>query len=635
MTEDDEIDILGDLSVDSSVSQSENFDISAALGSQNSDLLTCDYTTPLFLDNSGTHALWFSNGNSYFSSELQTEHLANAQQEKVNSSKEIPSTSSGNIVSDSSGWTIKEKGLLCNGVQIFGKNNVCLAKFIGSKSADEVNFYLKHFYEDHLKSMSSDSLNSDTKIVSDCETPASIEEAMVSVSTAKPTVPETSKRLTKNAGRKGSKNDKKGFFFKQTQNLLKINRHFNMKNIRNKRGKFNVINKIRPPENPSSLPLTPTKSMQLQGEEVVKIKKLNPEDADFDVDVDIDIESLSEDESLQTNGSLNKQILTPVPTPSLHISTNDNSCKRNSLTLSRQIKRKFLNNGEGGKTLAHGADGEVIHTTIVDESSAKKATPTGPKKPPIQLIYCRPFNEQFPQPFNVLIHVSALILMDLHAHTCYTEVMGLVGGSWNEKTGQLTVTAYQPCRNTSDSATHCDMCPVTQAKAAENIHAEGLEVVGWFHSHPTFSPEPSQQDIETQVSLQSWLGGRDRPCLGIILTPYDTLGGPSAPSNIRCLIAHKKENTENQFVPYKFKTRIFAEGLHVKEFLDKARKVVEYVRRTNSNNVFLKDYFLDRSLKHQEKFLSSVKMNLIKCESINKMTCDAITNGLLNIVGNY
>ena len=44
---------------------------------------------------------------------------------------------------------------------------------------------------------------------------------------------------------------------------------------------------------------------------------------------------------------------------------------------------------------------------------------------------------------------------------------------------------------------------VSQAIAQEKIEALDMQVVGWYHSHPTFSPTPSQRDIETQSYYQN------------------------------------------------------------------------------------------------------------------------------------
>lgn len=46
------------------------------------------------------------------------------------------------------------------------------------------------------------------------------------------------------------------------------------------------------------------------------------------------------------------------------------------------------------------------------------------------------------------------------------------------------------------------MDPVSQTQASEDLAHQGLAVVGWYHSHPTFAPIPSVRDIETQAKFQ-------------------------------------------------------------------------------------------------------------------------------------
>jgi proteasome lid subunit RPN8/RPN11 len=46
------------------------------------------------------------------------------------------------------------------------------------------------------------------------------------------------------------------------------------------------------------------------------------------------------------------------------------------------------------------------------------------------------------------------------------------------------------------------MDPVSEMDAREVFEKKGLQVVGWYHSHPTFEPEPSIRDIENQASYQ-------------------------------------------------------------------------------------------------------------------------------------
>lgn len=182
-----------------------------------------------------------------------------------------------------------------------------------------------------------------------------------------------------------------------------------------------------------------------------------------------------------------------------------------------------------------------------------------------------------------------------------SEVMGLVGGYWNPLNRNLTIVQYEPCKNIASSSTHCDMCPITQARATENLHSKGLAVLGWFHSHPTFAPEPSHQDMETQLSVQQWIGS-DKPCIGVILSPFSAHGALIA-SPFRCMIVDKKENFEDQFVPYKLKVEL-SNCIDLDEFLVAAWKVFNSDVVGEENMVdFTKRYFQDNSISHLDKVI--------------------------------
>lgn len=114
-------------------------------------------------------------------------------------------------ITDESGWTEKEKDLLNRGIEIFGKSNVRLAQFIGSKNASEVKYYLKNFYCEYIQTQKNIQNEVDLEkllegtpsssitysdIINDAEIPASIEEVIAAVTTAKPTI-QTSKKKDK------------------------------------------------------------------------------------------------------------------------------------------------------------------------------------------------------------------------------------------------------------------------------------------------------------------------------------------------------------------------------------------------------------------------------------------------------
>ncbi|ESO88281.1 hypothetical protein LOTGIDRAFT_126355 [Lottia gigantea] len=140
---------------------------------------------------------------------------------------------------------------------------------------------------------------------------------------------------------------------------------------------------------------------------------------------------------------------------------------------------------------------------------------------PFKLIPCQKFTEDKKAPFNVEVNNSPLIVMDVHAHISKTEVIGMLGGRYDTDCGKLEILVAVPCTSLS-TGMQCEMDPVSQTQASEEISNKGLKVVGWYHSHPTFSPNPSIRDIETQIKFQDWfskLGGNH--FVGIIVSPYN------------------------------------------------------------------------------------------------------------------
>ncbi|KAJ2800660.1 hypothetical protein H4R20_003977 [Coemansia guatemalensis] len=162
---------------------------------------------------------------------------------------------------------------------------------------------------------------------------------------------------------------------------------------------------------------------------------------------------------------------------------------------------------------------------------------------PHQMVRCTPFaapplsNIVGSQPFKLVVHTNAQLAMDFHAHLMLSEVIGLLGGSWDAKTRVLTVSRAFPCTalETSDAHTNVEMDPGSELVVRSQIIDAGLRVVGWYHSHPTFRPDPSIIDIENQTSYQALFRdseSSEEPFVGAIVSPYDPeLPGPASALN--------------------------------------------------------------------------------------------------------
>lgn len=145
-------------------------------------------------------------------------------------------------------------------------------------------------------------------------------------------------------------------------------------------------------------------------------------------------------------------------------------------------------------------------------------------------------------PFQVRVHPDATFICDLHSHLATCEIIGFLGGRWNEATKTLDIQAAFPCRSLmidgDDGSTDVEMDPGSEIELREIIQNAQLEVVGWYHSHPAFAPDPSVRDIENQGNYQNLFARRTRvansnvkpgfievvsePFVGLIVGTYDT-----------------------------------------------------------------------------------------------------------------
>jgi protein MYSM1 len=126
-------------------------------------------------------------------------------------------------------------------------------------------------------------------------------------------------------------------------------------------------------------------------------------------------------------------------------------------------------------------------------------------------------------PFHVYISSDAMIVMDFHSYLAHTEIIGLLGGKFDADKKRLEIQCTFPCKSTS-TGIQCEMDPESEMRAREVFADMGMTVVGWYHSHPTFEPNPSVRDIENQSSYQSLFRHDEsglEPFIGVIVSPYD------------------------------------------------------------------------------------------------------------------
>ncbi|KAK3516605.1 hypothetical protein QTP70_021946 [Hemibagrus guttatus] len=242
---------------------------------------------------------------------------------------------------------------------------------------------------------------------------------------------------------------------------------------------------------------------------------------------------------------------------------------------------------------------------------------------PFQLIQCKAFGEERREPFQVIVCVEALVVMDVHAHVSMGEVIGLLGGSYDHEDKVLKICAAEPC-NSLSTGLQCEMDPVSQTQASEMLGVKGHSVVGWYHSHPAFDPNPSLRDIDTQAKYQNYFSRGGAPFIGMIVSPYNPSNSSPVSQNTCLLVLEETGSAGTQKLPYKFEYQISAEPLDFTQVMRRAEWVVfkyrqsygskfpKYSNQPNWSVPMERLYRRDSSLTCLEKMLTSLRTILVE-----------------------
>lgn len=209
------------------------------------------------------------------------------------------------------------------------------------------------------------------------------------------------------------------------------------------------------------------------------------------------------------------------------------------------------------------------------------------------------------EPFQVIVCAEALLIMDMHAHVSRCEVIGLLGGAYNEEKKVLRICAAEPCNSVS-TGLQCEMDPLSQTQACETLSALGLSVVGWYHSHPTFHPNPSLRDIHTQDQFQSYFSRGGAPFIGMIVSPYDPANA-SPHSQTTCLVVRSdQETTGPPKLPYRFDFLSSQEVPDWGQLSRRAQWIIEKYAHAHGRVQMNRMFRRDSHLTCLEKMLSSL-----------------------------
>ncbi|XP_045448397.1 uncharacterized protein LOC123656820 [Melitaea cinxia] len=379
----------------------------------------------------------------------------------------------------------------------------------------------------------------------------------------------------------------------------KVSRNHDKGRTRNK-SKDNLKSPQRRQKKDSSMSNDIVKSPQMQivlgsglalpvseGEQIIKIEKKN---SDCESDIEIDIDSDTEGSPTKVEKKEKEHDEAPVAVP---LRKFEPMPKRN---------RKINLGGGGGYTIMHTESGDLYEIG----QEPRKERPQ--KKPVIDLFPCRFYSADKPAPCEVSLHVSALCLMDAHAHASTGEVMGLVGGRWAAP--RLRLRLYRRARAARQSRTHCDMEPASQAAAAAWLRARAAPPAAWHHSHPRFPAAPSATDLRTQRALQAQLAW-PLPFLALVTSQHWPRGRSA--STLRCFRVEDYDEATDMPIGYQFSVKIIPDFTResIPEFLEELRDLwCNFVDRDHLSVNLPVDVCPQAGMTYLEKCISSMRHHM-------------------------
>ncbi|RYG41252.1 hypothetical protein EON68_03290, partial [archaeon] len=167
-------------------------------------------------------------------------------------------------------------------------------------------------------------------------------------------------------------------------------------------------------------------------------------------------------------------------------------------------------------------------------ASPATATPLQTRNMPSRFMVSCPTE---PQPLRVRIMPEVTVISTMHSHLARTEIIGLLAGRVCEDDPEqpgrplLIVSHAIPCRAmpiADDQRVNVEIDASSSACVHDLIHAIGCQVVGWYHSHPDFQPDPSVRDIQNQEMGQASYRTTTTTAAAAASSPAEAPGGAHA-----------------------------------------------------------------------------------------------------------
>ncbi|XP_007901889.1 histone H2A deubiquitinase MYSM1 isoform X2 [Callorhinchus milii] len=266
-----------------------------------------------------------------------------------------------------------------------------------------------------------------------------------------------------------------------------------------------------------------------------------------------------------------------------------------------------------GQTFEH-LTAEELASRREEEVNRSPRPARGPRQAkssfdPFQLIPCHAFTEEKKEPFEVKVAAQVMLVMDMHAHVSMAEVIGLLGGRYSSGDRVLEICVAEPC-NSLSTGLQCEMDPVSQTQASEALAGRGYCIVGWYHSHPAFDPNPSLRDIDTQAKYQNYFSRGGAQFVGMIISPYNSSNALPY-SQITCLVVSEELSPDGCYrLPYQCELKEMNEEPPWVQIIDKARWIMEKYKLSLCNVPMLRIFRRDSNLTCLQKLLESMRKTL-------------------------
>ncbi|XP_069107472.1 MPN domain-containing protein-like [Argopecten irradians] len=237
---------------------------------------------------------------------------------------------------------------------------------------------------------------------------------------------------------------------------------------------------------------------------------------------------------------------------------------------------------------------------------------------PNTLVECEAFsNLDKVQPFTVSMTTNASLLMDFHSHLTSSEVVGYLGGKWDQQSQHLSIIQAYPCRcRLGDS----QKSAATEEEIRKQMNRVGLSLVGWYHSHPYCQPDPSVKDIDCQMSYQLRMKGKGStyfPCVGCIVAPYNRQTTKKTSSLQIFMVMPPLESQPSDYgIPMKVKYSLRQNQSVTEDLLTEMRVIADFYRGAP-------DF-----LKFRQIWQPSISyMDKIKCSLARRLPEDQMESG--------